>query len=477
VRRLLLAAAALAAATLAIVGCGPEAPTLVRRPATPPPALLIRHVGVLDVAAGQRVPDRDVLVRGGRIAAIGLGGDLPAPADAREIDGGGATLLPGLIDVHGHVGLDSGPSWERALPDVEANLRAYLYAGVTTLLDPGDGSPDAVERRDRIARGELLGPTIFTAGKLVTSPGGHPIPLLEASLPFWLRWFVIPGAVDTAGTPAEARSIAAARADEGVDFLKLIVDRIPLDAPRMDVETLDAAVEEAHARGLRAIAHIGDVRDALDTGHAGIDAWMHAVYKERIPDALVGELAGFGIPMVPTLTVWHSYAALGRGPRTSTRLERETVPADVLAAFDSPPEDSAISGVFRPYLDALDARRAVWGENVRKLHAAGVVMLAGSDTQSGVFPGAGLHREIGYLHAAGLSPAEAIRAATLAPARFLAGRDDPDFGEVAVGKRADLLLVRGDPLADLDALADVREVILRGVPLERTPIGARPARP
>jgi len=382
---------------------------------------------------------------------------------------------PPKLREHGHVALDSAPSWVGRLPDPAANLRAYLYAGVTTVLDPGDASGDAVARREQVARGELLGPTIFTAGPLVTAPGGHPIALLEQIVPWWLGWYVIPRAADTAGSPAEARQVAAARADAGVDFLKLVVDRIPLDAPRMDIATLEAAVAEADARGLRSVAHIGTVRDALDSGRAGIDAWVHTVYKERIPDELVAEIAGFGIPMAPTLAVWHSYARLGREPRVATKLERETVPADVLASFDDPPTDGALFEAFGPYLDRLRENRAVWGDNVRRLHAAGVVMLAGSDTQSGVFPGAGLHREIRLLNEAGLTRAEAIRAATLAPARFLLDTDDPDFGEIAVGKRADLLLVTGNPLADLDALDDIRDVILRGVRLERQPVGTEPA--
>lgn len=461
-------------ATLVASGCAPDRPALVEPPEPTPEAVLIEHVDVLDVAAGRVERDRDVLLRGDRIAAIGLGGGLTAPPAAQRIDGRGLTLLPGLVDAHGHVTLDPGPSWELAVPDVDANLRAYLYAGVTTVLDPGDSSGEAITRRDEIARGARLGPTIYTAGQLVTTPGGHPIALLEAALPWWLGWYVIPRAADEVATPAEARAVADARADEGADFLKLVVDRIPASAPRMDVATLDAAVDAARRRDLRSVAHIGDVRDALDTGHAGIDAWVHVVYKERIPDELVGELAGFGIPMVPTLVVWHSYADLLPGPRVATALEREMVPASVLASFDAPPTDSGLIEVFGPYLQLLETNEPVWADNVKRLHAAGVTMLAGSDTQSGVFPGAGLHREIALLHAAGLSRAEAIRAATLYPARFLADSDDPDFGEIAIGKRADLLLVEGDPLVDLAALDRIRGVILRGMPLTRNPV-ATPA--
>ena len=172
------------------------------------------------------------------------------------------------------------------------------------------------------------------------------------------------------------------------------------------------------------------------------------------------------------LVVWHSYADLLPGPRASTKLEREMVPASVLASFAHPPKHSALVQTFGPYMELLRRNESIWAQNVLHLHEAGVTMLAGSDTQPGVFPGAGLHREIALLHTAGLTRAEAIRAATLAPARFLTHSDDPDFGEIAIGKRADLLLVEGNPLETLDALDRIRGVILRGVPLTRNPIGA-----
>jgi imidazolonepropionase-like amidohydrolase len=104
------------------------------------------------------------------------------------------------------------------------------------------------------------------------------------------------------------------------------------------------------------------------------------------------------------------------------------------------------------------------------LPRAGVTILAGSDRQSGVFPGAGLHRELAYLHESGPSNVEAIRAATLHAARFLGARDEPFVGFVAVGKRADLLLVDGDPREDLSRLGRMRAAIVRGVPVERGPL-------
>jgi imidazolonepropionase-like amidohydrolase len=114
-------------------------------------------------------------------------------------------------------------------------------------------------------------------------------------------------------------------------------------------------------------------------------------------------------------------------------------------------------------------------ENVRRVHAAGVTVLAGADAQSGVFPGPGLHRELRHLVRCGLTPAEALRAATGDAARFITRADDPDFGIVAEGKVADLVLVDGDPTADVAASEHIRAVFRHGVLLERHPLAPAPA--
>lgn len=101
-----------------------------------------------------------------------------------------------------------------------------------------------------------------------------------------------------------------------------------------------------------------------------------------------------------------------------------------------------------------------------------MTILAGSDTQSGVFPGHGLHRELHHLGRVGRSPSQAIRAATLDAATFIANGDEPDFGVIEVGKRADVVLVDGDPSTDIGALEKIREVFIDGVALERTPVAS-----
>jgi imidazolonepropionase-like amidohydrolase len=455
------------------LACGPGSPELVRWPEARPDAVLVQRVAVLDVEAGRVEHDRDVLIAEGRIAAIGIGGQLSVGAGGEVIDGRGATLLPGLIDSHAHVTLGRGPSWELSLPDPEGNLRAFLYAGVTSVFDPGDSTPDPFERPARVARGQLLGPHLVTAGPVHTAPDGHPIAMVERLAPWWLRWYLAPRAGVPLASPEEARAAVARRAERGGGFVKVVVDRIPRDSPRIDLAVLAALVEETHRRGMRVAAHIGSLEDALDAARAGADAWLHVVYKEPLSDAAAAELASFGIPMVPTLVVWHALADLRDPPRQSTAIERESVPAEILDAFDDPPfDDARIQTAFGPYLDLLDARQADWGETVRRLHEAGVRILAGSDTQPGVFVGAGLHRELALLAQAGLPPLEVVRAATLYPARFFAQSEDPPFGAVRVGKRADLVLVNGNPLDRIAAISDLRAVILEGVPLLRIPVTA-----
>jgi imidazolonepropionase-like amidohydrolase len=461
------------ALALAALACRSPRPELIQMPLRPPPALLVRDVAVLDVVSGTRTPGRDVLVRGDRIEAIEPTGALAAPDGAQIVEGEGGTLLPGLVDMHGHVMSDPSPPWRLQIPDPEFVMRAFLYCGVTTVLDPADSSPEAYARRARVADGSVPGPRIYTAGLPLTAPGGHPIGFVRLFAPWWIAWYVAPRSAAQVDTPEHARAAALANVRDGADFIKLMVDRLPDDAPRIGVDEIRAAVEAAHAHGVRVVAHIGTLEDARDVARAGVDAWMHGVYREHLSDEAVAELAAFGIPMVPTLTVFDSYAHALDGPRTATTLERQIAPAELLASFDHVPDDAPGLAAFRPFLEKLHAERESGRDNARRLHVAGVTLFAGSDPQSGVFPGAGLHRELAQLAAAGLTPIEVIRATTIGPARFLERRDDPDFGQVAEGKRADLLLVAGDPTQDVAALDEIREVIVRGVRIERIPL-ARP---
>lgn len=457
----------LLAATLA--ACRQSESVNIRWPVEVPASVLIRNTAILDVEEQIVRRAKDVLLEDGRIAAIEPAGQLAVEEGTQVISGAGKTLVPGLIDMHGHVAANIGPAWDPGLPDPEWNLRAYLYSGVTTVFDPGDPSGTPFERREKVARRVILGPQIYTTGPLLTCPNGHPIALVRELAPWWIAWYIAP----RAGTPIDNEStlnkVVDRLAANGADAVKIVIDRIPLTAPRVSREMARAIVKRALTHGLRTVAHIGTTRDAIDAAEAGVAAWMHGIYKERIPDNQIEILAQYGIPMVATLEVFDRYARSGEEPRIASSLERETVSADLLDSFYPVPKNFDI-GSLRSWLDLVRNTRGARIENVRRLHEAGVTILAGSDAQSGVFPGSSLHRELHHFVRAGFTPIEAIRAATLDAARFLTMGAEPDFGAIAVGKRADLLLVEGDPSTDLGALSNIKEVFIDAVPVERTSI-------
>jgi hypothetical protein len=315
-------------ATTALAACGK--PALVSKPDRPTHAILVKDVAVLDVETGTREEHRDVLIRAGRIAEIGAAGTVKPTVGTQEIDGAGATLVPGLVDMHVHSGNPANVPWKHPLPDPDRNLEAFLYAGVTTVLDTGGLDDDAIKRRDRIAAGKLLGPRMYAVGPVVTEKGAHPVPMLK-SLPWWQRSTVIGKHVRQVDDADAVRRAIAEIQGYKADFLKVAVDAIPDDTKHISDELLEEIGKQAKGRGMRMVAHIGTTEDALDAGRAGAAAWVHGVYRERIADEKIPELAKFGIPMVPTLVVFERLGTLADGAYQPTDLERETVDADILA--------------------------------------------------------------------------------------------------------------------------------------------------
>jgi len=455
--------AAVAAMLLAAAACARQAPLVSRAPGAPR-SVVLRNVRVFDAPRATLVEGlHDVLVRDGRIDAVGSPG-LPSH-DVPEIDGRGGTLLPGLVDVHTHTGSSAYPPWRVAFPDVPENLAAFLYAGVTTVLDLGNLTPEVFRERSRVATGAHLGPRLYAAGPVFTAPGGHPAEVLRAWLPWYLRWYVLPRATREVATPEEARRAVAALLPERPDVLKIAVDAGTGKVPCLAPETIAALAATGHQAGVRSIAHIGSSKEAIDAVRGGVDALAHAPWREELSPEAVQVIAEAHVPVVVTLAVWD----LAGTPRTRASdflpIEREVARPEVVAALlEAPPMlDESTAAFVRAAAAAHDARR----QNVAKLRAAGVPVLAGSDAcNPGDLPGAGLHVELAKLVEAGLTPGEALRAATWENARFIGG-ESADFGEIAVGKRGDLVLVDGDPVARIGDLGKIARVVLDGAVLVR----------
>ncbi|GAA1715189.1 amidohydrolase family protein [Nonomuraea bangladeshensis] len=372
---------------------------------------LIRDVRLFD---GERsVPRTDVMIEGGSITAVGPG----RLADA-EVSGAGRTLLPGLIDAHTHV--------------FDGSLAQALRHGVTTELDMFC-LPRILGEQRRLASESDDVADLRSAGTLATAPGGHPTQLLAALAGTVFAGLDAPE-IEFVSDPAQAPAFVRARLAEGADYLKIVIDdgRVHgADLPAMTPDVATALTGAAHDAGLRVVAHAitaSEVEIALD---AGVDGLAH-VWTDLPP----GDPAS---------------------RRLAERARRQEVfVVTTLAYFEA---------ITAQHVRTADCARPGSSANaagaLRDLHRAGVPLLAGTDaTPFTPTHGAGLHRELELLTEAGLSPEEALAAATSVPARHF-GLDDR--GRIAPGLRADLVLVDGDPTRDITATASIVDVWRRGV--------------
>lgn len=425
---------------------------------------LIQNVNVFD--GEQAAGVKDVRIFEGKIDSVAEGGSL-SPSEGEEvIDGKGRTLLPGLVDAHAHFESHGEPIWAVGLPNFDDIANAYLWAGVTTALIM-QGGDDAVKLQRRAAAGQLAAPHLYLTGRRLTAPGGFPINLYEALLP-WPLHKIATGNIRSATTAAEAREqVDDAKAELDPPFYKITCDAFPPGTPKLTAEAMTAAIARAKELGMRPTAHVGAPQDVMIAAEAGLALFAHPATSAVFTDEQVARLAELKIPFVSTqrfLTATNDFAADQGSP-----LDRELVRAELLRKLAERPKDFEYPAVPKD-LD-VDALLAKYQENLRvnvkKLFDAGVPVFAGTDAGSpGVIPGAAMHRELRALVAAGLTPVEALKAATSAPAEFL----DPakSFGRVAGGQRADLLLVTGDPTQDIAATEAVVEVFFEGKRLKRT---------
>ncbi len=393
------------------------------------PATLFRGVRVFD---GERVlPTRDVLVQDGKI--VQLGPKLSPPPGATIVDGAGKTLLPGLIDSHTH-------AWGSA-------LTTALAFGVTTELDMfGDVDTARVRRAEQRDGRATARADLFSAGTLVTVKGGHGTEG-GASIP-------------TLASPDSARAFVDARIAEGSDYIKLVYDDGAVYGyqwPTLSPAMMRATITAAHARGKLTAVHIGSLAGAREAIADGADGLAH-LFVDRDPDPEFGAfVAAHHAFVVPTLTVLQSITGvpgagpLATDPRFNAFLERQDLQM-LKAAF---PRRTGLPAV--TYASAEAA--------VKQLRAAHVPILAGTDAGNpGTVHGAALHRELELLVNAGLTPTEALAAATSVPAKTF---HLDDRGRIARGMRADLLLISGDPTINILATRDIIGVWKQGIRFDR----------
>ena len=393
-----------------------------------PAVTVITHVRVFD--GENLIPADTVIFINGRIEAAGK--NLPVPPGASVVDGRGQTLLPGLIDAHVHtLSLD--------------NLKQCLVFGVTSVVDMFTDVKSMQHIKQLQAAGQAGDMAFFvSSGTLATVPKGHGT---EYGL-----------SIPTLTRPEEAAAWVETRLAEGSDFIKIIVEDgggLGVALPTLGPETVRALIQEAHRHGKMAIVHATTLRNFLDAVQAGADGLAHLYFEEAFDPDLGRILARHKAFVIPTLTVLNGIAGLASGkilledPRLSPYLKPVDL-KNLKAAFSTKTNEPGYRAAEKALL---------------QLRAAEVPILAGTDLANpNTTSGASLHDELGLLVKAGLSPAEALRAATAAPAEkfSLAGR-----GRIRPGFVADLLLVKGDPTQDIQATRDIVAVWKEGKVVDR----------
>jgi len=387
----------------------------------------------VDVFDGYRtLRSQTVTIENGMIQSVAVTEPKLSEDTSTAIDGHGMTLLPGLIDAHAHIGGSEQP------------LEQAAALGVTTVLDMWGDPRELAPLEKEIARGERPNAADFrTAGTGATVPKGHPTEMEGPPIP-------------TLKPEDDVQSFVDARFAEGSDYLKIMYEHT---YPTLSVEQLRALVLAAHKRNKLAVAHEGKQFEGLAEMQAGVDGVEHIFDDTPISREFIETAVATHMVFTPTLSI---IQALGGNPSGSALAADPRFEPYILGwalqilTTKLPPELAK-----KHHYEIAKAA-------VTALHEAGVTILAGTDAPNpDTSYGVSLHQELLLLTECGLSPEEALQAATSGPAREFGLIDR---GRIESGRRADLLLVKGDPTKDVRATRDIVGVWKAGIPIDRNAV-------
>ena len=386
-----------------------------------------------------------VVIRGDRIAAVGA--NVEIPAGARVINADGHTLLPGLFDLHTHLFNSSTGS---RTPDWAKHLKAYLYCGVTSIIDLSP-YPEVYEPMRRLlATGVVVGPHVSLAARM-TTPGGHGA---EGGR----------GEIHTQeiSTPREAIAAVQHVAPYRPDVIKVFSDGwrygAASDMTSMNEDALTALVQEAHKNGIEVVTHTVTLEKAKIAARAGVDAIIHGIGNAEADEELMQLIKASGTFYAPTLSVYESKNPNNKAPLLKAVLEPS-----------APESAGSLPIVANPANAAQTPQARRWKmlmHNTAALKKGGVAFGNGTDAgMPGTHHGYATLHELQLLVAGGLTPLEALTAATGNSARAL--KVDNERGTIAVGKLADLLLVEGAPHQNISDIERIKHVFLGGREIDR----------
>lgn len=431
---------------------------------------LITNGRIIDVELGSVTDSRHLLVRKGTIEKIFAGS---VPDSLKEtytvVDAGNKYIMPGLIDMHAH--LNSGGLTP---PDASTRLSAleqFLRYGVTTIFTLGGHGFNQDVTKDLILKeenNELIAPEIYAAGDILTAPGGYPIPLVPmmTGLPAEEIDLNEQGII-TVTSETDLDAILSKKEELGLNGVKIMVESGLAGmetVPRLSDDTVEKIVEAASRYNLPVFAHTSRQDDLKDAVEAGVDAIVHTVGDQKFSDMepLFEKMKADSIYYIPTLSIAYMpqyietaeilddpFYVQYSSERTSRSLENWPVRMMI----------SSSSG------RSASEHKNIMLENFALLYEAGVPILMGADAGNPtVIPGYSAHMELEYMGREGMSAAEILRSATIAPARFLGA--DQTTGSIAEGKAASLIILNENPLEDIRNTRSIDRVMHEGYWIE-----------
>ena len=436
--------------------------------------LLIRDARLF-LGDGNVIEQGAVLVKDGKIAEV-FTGSAPDPKTlkAEPIDAAGKTLMPGLIDVHIHLGNPGGfydKAEEYEMPDkaFPRELAAYLYRGVTAVKSVGDVLDAVLKARDDGNSGEKLGAELFAVGPLFTAPGGHGTEYSK-NIPEVARGNFEAQFLRLPKTPEEARNMVDQLAKKHVDGIKTILEAGSPAYPfvRMDPALIKAIAEEAHKFKLPVVCHTGNARDVEDAVNAGVDGIEHGSMTDAIPEAVLVKMKQAGITFDPTLDVVEAFTMIAQGKvdMLDRTLVQQVGPKKLLEStkkfLQSPDGEKMRAGLAR-----YPVSMAICNQNLVAAMRAGVTLVTGTDSGNPtIFHGPAVHRELQLWIEAGIPPAVALQAATYNGAGLLRASDR--MGLIKKGYEANMLLVDGNPLKEISVTERISMVMFKGERVDRS---------
>ena len=409
---------------------------------------VLKNFTLIDGNGGAPLSGASMVIVDGRIQSVGPAARVRTPAGAQVVDLTGKYVMPGIINLHGHIGnvidLTSNPKFFTR-ENIEHDLKTYASYGVTTVASMGTDQDLIFQIRDEQRRGRPTMTRVYTAGQGFVYPGGMG---------------AMPGVTFAVTTREEVARDMDELARKHPDYVKMWVDDNLGHVKKMPIDIATAIIEEGHRHGLRVLSHLFYLDDAQKLSDAGVNAFMHSVRDQPVDDALIASMKQHHVwQAAATLTREMSMFVYAKTPAfASDPFFTRGVSAKVVETLKDPAYQKKFasnpdSAKFEGFLQMAE-------QNLKRLADAGIPYGMGTDAgPPGRFPGFFEHEEMRLMVEAGLTPSQVIVASTKSGAQFLGAKD---LGTLEKGKWADLVVLDKNPLDDIRNTRTLSDVYIAG---------------